>query len=253
MNDRELLDQAKELVDKVYENMSSVETYNMAKGRVLSGEIGVLMPEDGRAMSLVEFLSEEQHGIIRDSVIACIDSNLERSRNFLRCANAVNEGMKLGAMAEEAAKECEEDPKAAEASDEPENTPVEGENTEKAEEKTKKAEASEKHTPTKEELLEDFKNGLKFCEMAKKYGYKSSSSITAILGKYGLDKQGKLVKDIRTDKAALMEFIEGRIDEVKALYTKGPFTLKELAAEYSTDQKLLHEVLAAKGLLKGKK
>ena len=243
MNDRELLNQAKELVDKVYQNMSSVETYNMAKDRVLSGEVGIITQEDGKAMSLVEFLSEEQHGIIRDSVISCIDSNLERARNFLRCANAVNDGMKLGTMAEEAAKEGEaEEPKAAEVSHEAEDAPAE-------DEKTKKAEVAEKHTPTKEELLADFKNGLKLCDMAKKYGYKSSSSITVILGRYGLDKHGKPIED----KAALMKYVEAHIDEVKALYTNGPFTLKQLAVEYSADQKLLHEVLAAKGLLKGKK
>lgn len=119
-------------------------------------------------------------------------------------------------------------------------------------EKIKKAEVSEKHTPTKEELLKDFKSGLKLCEMAKKYGYKSSSSITALIRKYGLTCKGKPVADGDSSRAELMKFIEARIDEVKALYTNGPFTLKKLAVEYSVDQKLLHEVLAAKGLLKSK-
>ncbi len=112
-----------------------------------------------------------------------------------------------------------------------------------------------RHRPTKEELARDLSNGLMAIEIAKKYGYKSPSSITTLMRKYGLTAKGKkgATAYANSDKAALMEFIEGRIDEVKALYTNGPFTLEKLAVEYSADQKLLHEVLGAKGLLKGKK
>ncbi len=111
-----------------------------------------------------------------------------------------------------------------------------------------------RHRPTKEELARDLSNGLMAIEIAKKYGYKSPSFITTLMRKYGLIVKGKKGVTVHenSDKAALMEFIEGRIDEVKALYTNGPFTLEKLAVEYSADKRLLHEVLGAKGLLKGK-
>lgn len=109
-----------------------------------------------------------------------------------------------------------------------------------------------RYRPGKEELARDLDNGLVTVEIAKKYGYKSPSSITTFMRKYGLSSKKRMGKALyaNTDKSELMEFIEGRIGEVKALYTNGPFSLKKLAVEYSVDEGVLHEVLSAKGLLK---
>ena len=250
---KDLILQSKLVVSKIYESIAQIESMEQIKDAVEKGSVSLLMPE-GELISLAEVADEET---IKTYIKSSIDRKMSDAAKYL-------EELTVKTPAETINKEC------AALFD--------------AEPKGKRA-----VLPSREELEKDVAAGLKVMDMAEKYQL-GKSTIYRELNKYGLTKKSdKQVAESSSDTAGekkeeqeapvaevpkkakksqkaetskkakktsgksgmeLADYIESHRAEVIALYTKGPFSLKDLATEYSCDNKELHEVLARKGLLK---
>lgn len=81
MNDMELLEQSKNLVQNVFERMTEVESLGKLKESVEVGNLGIVM-KDGGVLSL-NILSQDQVDKAKNCIVQLIEDNMEESRRFL--------------------------------------------------------------------------------------------------------------------------------------------------------------------------
>lgn len=241
---KELIEKSKNIAGKVYENIGKIEALDRLKGAVQEGEVSILMPDGG----LVDLKCMEDGGIVKKCIFDCIEVRRNEAEKFLYNLTGIFE--KGGKCIEESDAEAE-------------------------------AHKEEAICVTEDMIKNDYEAGLTVEEMMSKYG-RCRSGVYKMLQKYGLSKKtvkndcevrkepepdpGKNTKKVlqaevpkkakkTSEKSGmeLAEYIESHRAEVMALYTQGPFSLKDLATEYSCDNKELYEILARKGLLKKQK
>lgn len=220
---KELIEKSKNIAGRVYENIGKIEALECLRDAVQEGEVSILMPDGG----LVDLKCMEDGGIVKKCIFDCIEVRRNEAVKFLDNLTGIFE--KGG--------KCEEGIS--------------------ADAEVRREEAV---CVTEEMIKNDYEAGLTVEEMMSKYG-RCRSGVYKMLQKYGLSKR-TVKKDCEAEELKmakkadgksqmkLAEYIESHRAEVMALYTKGPFSLKDLATEYSCDNKELHEVLARKGLLK---
>ena len=234
MSNQELLSSANALVTEIYNNMNQIQTIEMMIDKVYQCE--VCLQDNGELVNIGGVLSPEQVEKVKQSLIGLLDSNMESSKAFL--GRLTGEPVKMSET-------VEQEQEVVQAEPEP-----------------------NKNDPTPEELADMLECGLKVKDIAKAY-HKTEKRIYYLLGKAGIStkakkeepakktvnepikepkKKSELTRDEELQK--IEKRILGKEAEVKALYTNGPFSIKDLAAEYSCDVKLLHEVLSRLNLLK---
>lgn len=246
MSNEELLNSANALVTEIYNNMGQIQTIEMMIDKV--GQCTVCLQDSGDIVSLEGVLSPEQITKVKQGLIDVLNSNMESSKSFL--SRLTRKPAVINKDFEAAVNEMIENSKAIE---------------QKVESAAAEPEPN-KNDPTAEELKDMLECGLKVKDIAKAYN-KTEKRIYYLLAKAGIstkakkeepikesvkpDKKNELTKDMEIQK--IEKLILSKKEEVKALYTNGPFSIKDLAVEYNCDVKLLHEILSRLNLLKPKK
>ena len=89
VNDMELLEQSKNLVQSVYEKMGEMESLGKLKDSVMIGTLGIVV-EDGTLG--LDLLSQDQIGKVKECITNLIDSNMDKLRRYLSRLNRLANG-----------------------------------------------------------------------------------------------------------------------------------------------------------------
>ena len=235
----ETLNDAKSLVDKIYENMSTVQTCEAIRDKIKTMRI-CYTGDENQILVLDKVLDNEQMNLTSEFITKMIDNRRNEAAKYLDFLNGKVPAIP-NLVFEEAVMEMVQ----------PKENPVIPDKIKDSSEKVVEK------VLNKDEVVKMIQAGKKVKDIAEYYG-KAPGRISQFMHDNGIQKSrvlsGQGAKSTVLPSGGLnIEFMEKKIGEIKALYTNGPFTLKKLADEYSCDQKELHKFLAERNLLKPRK
>lgn len=265
---KDLILQSKLVVSKIYESIEMIESMEQIKEAVEKGSVSLLMPE-GELISLAEVADEET---IKTYIKNSIDQKVSDAAKYLeevtvkKSAGTINK--EFDVLFDEAPAEPKGKRALLPSREELEKDVAAGLKVADMIEKYQLGKSTIYRELNKHGLIKRKENQVEECASdtavqkaePAPVEEKAEASVAEVPKKtkkaskakklQKADEPKKAKKTVDKSGMELADFIESHRAEVIALYTKGPFSLKDLAAEYSCDNKELHEVLAKKGLLK---
>lgn len=225
-NIKEIVTGANEVIGKINEQIGVIDNCQATMDSLEQSDISLLL-EDGRLADL-NALDMEQKAALKSGIRDMLTHNIDRAARFLRSVQ--------GGTQEDSAGNVRGNEK---------SVPKPEENvSETAKSVSKEPElAAEQPKPpvrkskmTVEVVTEMIKDGYSREDIAKRYGYKTTQTVDNFIMK---NKIKQSVLEQGNDKA--VQLTEENIPEIMALYTNGPFNLRDTAAELKTTKKILHE------------
>lgn len=210
----ETLVDSKNLVAKIYDKMSVVETCEAISEKIKVMKV-CYTGDENQFLALDKVLDESQMMLTSEFIIKMIDNRKNEAAKYLDFLNG-----KIPAIP----------------------NPVFEETVKEMVSQDKPVETMQKPTPRVSKMQVDevsdmIKSGKTVEDITKFYGYKSNQTV-----KNFVDKNNISVEPMKLD--------DGKI---KACYTNGPFTMKQIADEFHLDTKVMHEYCKEHRLLKPNK
>ncbi len=261
---KDLILQSKLVVSKIYESIEKIESMEQIKEAVEKGSVSLLMPE-GELISLAEVADEET---IKTYIKNSIDRKVSDAAKYLeeltvkKPAGTINK--EFDALFDEAPAEPKGKRAVIPSKEELEKDVTAGLKVADMIEKYQLGKSTIYRELNKYGLTKKKENQVNECasDTAEQKEEEQEAPAAEAPKQANKKSKGKKPQKAEEPKKAkktvgksgmeLADYIESHRAEVMALYTKGPFSLKDLAIEYSCDNKELHEVLASKGLLRSK-
>ena len=225
----ETLNDAKSLVDKIYENMTTVQTCEAIREQIKTMKVCYTCGDENKILVLDRVLDQEQMEMASNLITEMIDNRRDEAAKYLDFLNG-----KIPAIQNPVFEDAVKDMVSKEVVIIPDKI--------KAVEKDIPIDAVHKPVPRVskmqiDEVSDMIKAGKSVEDITKFYGYKSSQTV-----KNFVEKNNIFVEPLRLD--------DGKI---RACYTNGPFTMKQIADEFHLDTKVMHEYCKERGLLKPNK
>ena len=258
---KDLILQSKLVVSKIYESIEKIESMEQIKEAVDKGSVSLLMPE-GELISLAEVADEDT---IKTYIKSSIDRKVNDAAKYLEELTVKKPAGTINKECDALFDEAPEEPKGKRAvipsREELEKDVAAGLKVTDMVEKYQLGKSTIYRELNKYGLIKKKDNQVEECASdtaeQKEEQEAPAAEVPKKAEKKSKAKEPQQAEEPKEKKKTvgksgmeLEEFIESRRAQVIALYTKGPFSLKKLAVEYSCDNKELHEILARKGLLK---
>ena len=237
----ETLVDSKNLVAKIYDKMSVVETCEAISEKIKSMKI-CYTSDENQILVLDKVLDDEQMMLTSEFIIKMIDNRKNEAAKYLDFLNGKVPAIPNPAF-EEAVKEMVREDAVKEKTKSQFRTPTA---------EVPAVEAKPLDAKAVSKLLLDGKTVDEIAEILGKprgtiagFMHKNKISKKAILANKGMNSP------VLPDGRLNITYMESKIPEIKAMYTNGPFSLKDLSVEYGCcNKKELHDFLDQRGLLK---
>ena len=218
---------ANEVVNKIYEKIGQIDSCKAVLKNLETAQVSLLLPS-GEIASLDPALSIEQIAELAYSIRRFAMANIESTAQFL-------ERLSGEPAAAEPAEPAEPAP-VPKPEPKPEPEPMKKLEPEKPavpKEVVRKVPVSKMTVAAVEQL---FRDGYTVEDIAKHYGYKTTQTVYNFINKNGIK-----VKVLTQGNASAKELTEANIPEIRAMYTDGPMSLTDTAADLGTTKKKLHD------------
>lgn len=215
---------ANEVVTKIYAKIGEIDNCKAVLKNLENAELSLLMPE-GELAELRPALDDEQMKEVKFILECMINARIECAAEFLENVSGQKSPKK-----EPAIKEWEPT-MALEPEMTPEDYPKEKPVVPK---EVKRKVPTSKMTVAAVEQM--FRDGYTVEDIAEHYGYKTIQTVNNFINKNNIK-----VKVLTQGNDAAKELTEKNIPEIRAMYTDGPMSLGDTAAELGTTKKKLHD------------
>lgn len=222
---------ANAVVSKIYEKIGEIDSCKAVLKNLEEAELSLLMPE-GELAELRPALDDEQLSEVKFIMERMINARIECAAEFLENVS----GKKTESVPEPVIEEKWEPMMVTE----PEMTPEDYAHIKEEQEKPvipkevkKKAPASRMELATVEQM---FRDGYTVEDIAQHYGYKTTQPVNSFINKNKIK-----VSMLTQGNEKAKELTEKNIPEIRAMYTDGPMSLTDTAADLGTTKKKLHD------------
>lgn len=218
---------ANEVVNKIYEKIGQIDSCKAVLKNLETAQVSLLLPS-GEIASLDPALSIEQIAELAYSIRRFAMANIESTAQFLERLSgkpAAAEPVEPVEPAPVPKPEPKPEPKPMKKS-EPEKPAV-------PKEVARKVPVSKMTVAAVEQM---FRDGYTVEDIAKHYGYKTTQTVYNFINKNGIK-----VKVLTQGNDKAKELTEADIPAIRAMYTDGPMSLTDTAADLGTTKKKLHD------------
>lgn len=228
METNRIIEASKKVVTDIYEQIGVIEGCNVMLATLDSSKIS-LLDDEGVLASLEPALSMEQQAEVMYSIRQLLKGNIHQAELKLQ---------ELSGMSKPTEAVLQDTVSIPEELGNPEPITMEPPKVTAPDDAEKKVKYIPKSKMDADLVRQMLKDGYSVKDIQEYYGYKCEQTV------YNFIRDNKIsVKNCTAGNDTAKQLTEQDIPQIQALYTKGPFNLRDTAAEIGTTKKILHEFL----------